>query len=249
MEVLEMIVYKITNLLNNKIYIGKDKTNNPNYFGSGLLIRNAIKKYGKENFTKDILEFCSSEEQLNEKERYWIDYYKSYNRDIGYNLTLGGDGGDTFTNSLKQEQTKEKLRQNSTGKKHSEESRLKISKAREGKGNGMFGKVPWNKGSELSDQTKEKIGQKNKGKLLGIPKSEHVKKCVSDAQKGKSKSNDHKQKISDALIGRKLKTETIKKMSESKKGIPQKIITCPHCGKSGGTTMYRWHFDNCKKKY
>ena len=39
-----MQIYKITNLINNKIYIGKDTTSDPNYFGSGLLIRRAIKK-------------------------------------------------------------------------------------------------------------------------------------------------------------------------------------------------------------
>ena len=47
-----MEIYKITNLINNKIYIGKDTTSDPNYFGSGLLINRAFKKYGKENFTK-----------------------------------------------------------------------------------------------------------------------------------------------------------------------------------------------------
>ena len=50
-------VYKITNLLNDKIYIGVHKTENPNdsYYGSGVAIKEAIKKHGKENFRKDIL--------------------------------------------------------------------------------------------------------------------------------------------------------------------------------------------------
>ena len=48
--------------------------------------------------------------------------------------------------------------------------------------------------------------------------------------------------------GRKLPKSVCEKMSKSKKGIPQKKIECPHCGKIGGTTMYRWHFDNCKYK-
>ena len=60
-----MIIYKISNLINNKFYIGQDIKNNPKYFGSGKLITVAIKKYGKENFKKEILEFCSDEKQKN----------------------------------------------------------------------------------------------------------------------------------------------------------------------------------------
>ena len=41
--------------------------------------------------------------------------------------------------------------------------------------------------------------------------------------------------------------ETKSKMSKSRKNKKQKILICPHCGVSGGTAMYRWHFDNCKK--
>ena len=45
-----MIIYKTTNLVNGKIYIGKDSKNNPNYLGSGNLLKKALIKYGKENF-------------------------------------------------------------------------------------------------------------------------------------------------------------------------------------------------------
>ncbi len=54
-----MEIYKITNNINKKIYIGKDITCNPNYFGSGVFIKKAITKYGRENFTKEIIDFCS----------------------------------------------------------------------------------------------------------------------------------------------------------------------------------------------
>lgn len=87
-------IYKTTNNVNGKIYIGKEKDNDPNYFGSGVLLNKAIKKYGKDSFTKEILE-VSDYGNIDDRECYWIDFYNSTNRDIGYNLTKGGTGGDT----------------------------------------------------------------------------------------------------------------------------------------------------------
>jgi group I intron endonuclease len=93
-----VIIYKTTNLINGRIYVGKDKHNNPKYLGSGNILHQAIKKYGKENFQKEILEYCNTEEELCEKEKYWIDKLNSLYINGGYNLTKGGEGGDTFTN-------------------------------------------------------------------------------------------------------------------------------------------------------
>lgn len=87
-----MIIYKTTNLINNKIYIGQDSKNNPNYYGGGLKIKYAIKKYGKQNFQKTILEYCDSYELLNSREQYWILTYNSINPSIGYNIDVGGNG-------------------------------------------------------------------------------------------------------------------------------------------------------------
>lgn len=84
-----MFVYKITNNLNGKIYIGQHIPNNKRYFGSGPLIKTAIEKYGKDNFTKEILEECSDKGELNTCERKWIIKLDSTNPDKGYNLRLG----------------------------------------------------------------------------------------------------------------------------------------------------------------
>jgi group I intron endonuclease len=119
-----MIIYKTTNLINNKIYIGKDCYNNPKYLGSGLLLNKAIKKYGKGNFKKEIIEHCSTKEHLNEREIYWIEYYNSRDSNIGYNIAKGGHGG--FTKS---------------GYKHSEESRKCMKDNHWSK----KGKSAWNK--------------------------------------------------------------------------------------------------------
>ena len=87
-----MLIYKTTNLINGKIYVGKDTKNNPDYFGSGVILKKAIEKYGKENFHKEIIEYCDTYEQLNEREKYWIKELNVIDKHIGYNLTQGGDG-------------------------------------------------------------------------------------------------------------------------------------------------------------
>lgn len=89
-----MIIYKTTNLINGKIYIGQDSNNNPLYYGSGKLLKAAIKKYGKKNFRKEVIEECNSIDELNDREVYWIDKFQSTNNQIGYNISIGGSEGD-----------------------------------------------------------------------------------------------------------------------------------------------------------
>lgn len=89
-----MIIYKTTNLINGKIYIGQDRNNNPSYLGSGKSLIKAIKKYGKETFKKEILEECTDNNHLNEREVYWISFYNSRDRKVGYNISEGGKEGD-----------------------------------------------------------------------------------------------------------------------------------------------------------
>ena len=125
-----MIIYKTTNLLDNKFYIGKDKKNNPDYYGSGLILNRAIKKYGKENFKKEILETCINTEHLCEREIYWIKKLNSQDREIGYNIADGGFGDDTFTNNPNKELTRKKLSETSTGRVWSNGSKEKASNSR-----------------------------------------------------------------------------------------------------------------------
>lgn len=93
-----MIIYKTTNLINGKIYIGKSIHNNASYLGSGKLIKQAIKLYGTHNFTKEILEYCNSA-IINDREIYWIKHLNACHAAIGYNLDEGGQGGDLITNN------------------------------------------------------------------------------------------------------------------------------------------------------
>jgi len=95
-----MVIYKTTNLLNGKFYVGKDVKNKKTYLGSGNILKQAIEKYGKENFKKEILEICTTLEELSEREKYWIKKLNAIG--LGYNLTEGGTGGDTWSNSGKE---------------------------------------------------------------------------------------------------------------------------------------------------
>lgn len=85
-------IYKIINQINGKEYVGQHVTINEEdlYFGSGFLLKAAIKKYGKENFLKKYLEECFSYEELNKQEIFWI---KELNTLIpnGYNIRPGGN--------------------------------------------------------------------------------------------------------------------------------------------------------------
>lgn len=88
-------IYKITNNINGKIYIGQSRNIESRWQqhqepARNSLISRAIKKYGVDNFTFEVIEECTIEE-LDKREIYWIDYYKSF--DNGYNLTRGGEKG------------------------------------------------------------------------------------------------------------------------------------------------------------
>lgn len=94
---MNFIVYKTTNTLNGKFYVGQHQTENlnDNYLGSGTLLKQSIKKYGIENFKAEVLEACESKEHLNIREIYWIDKLNATNKTIAYNISKGGDGGDS----------------------------------------------------------------------------------------------------------------------------------------------------------
>lgn len=108
-------IYRVTNNINGKFYIGKHQTENPNdgYYGSGVALQRAIRKYGKENFYKEILFVFETEEEMNEKERELITE-ELINSEKCYNMMHGGEGGDTWTG---------------TGRHHSERTKKIISES------------------------------------------------------------------------------------------------------------------------
>ena len=88
-------IYKTTNLINGKIYIGQHKCSSwdNNYKGSGTVLFRAFNKYGFDNFKCELLETVESQEELNNREKYYIDLFDSRNTLVGYNISEGGIGG------------------------------------------------------------------------------------------------------------------------------------------------------------
>lgn len=133
-----MIVYKTTNLLNGKIYVGKDSKNNPNYLGSGVLLAKALRKHGRQNFIKETLCYCNSIEELNEKEIFYIESLNSRNSKIGYNVAFGGEGNDHFRKTgkdnhnfglVRSDELRNRIRAKKLGVKTPESIKKKISES------------------------------------------------------------------------------------------------------------------------
>lgn len=151
-------IYKTTNNINGKIYIGQHITDrlNDGYKGSGIVIEQAFKKYGKHNFKMEVLEFYEgdSKEEFNKLERSYIEKFDSINSEIGYNRTLCCGGG-----FLGEEVYKKRFY------RHSEEAKRKIGLS--------------HKGRVVSEETIEKMRKANLGKINNNCK----KKTVEERKK------------------------------------------------------------------
>lgn len=156
------IIYKTTNLLTGKFYIGKHHTTNPNdgYIGSGKILRRAIIKYGVENFSREILEFCSSAEELSNREREIVTI-DVVNDDNCYNIRIGGDGGFSGLNSSHSKAYMDLIRPVQTREKYSENGKLggklggnKAFKEELGIFNPMNSDRRWKAGDTHSEDTK-----------------------------------------------------------------------------------------------
>ena len=118
-----MFVYLTICLVNGKSYVGKyEGSELHNYLGSGKLLRKAIQKYGKENFTRIILERYNCVEDCRVGEKKWINLLNAVDSPHFYNIAAGGEGGNTYSGlgseeliELKVKLKKRKKRQPSTG--------------------------------------------------------------------------------------------------------------------------------------
>jgi hypothetical protein len=92
-------IYKTTNKINQKYYYGAHTTTDMNdgYLGSGVALKKAIKKYGKENFYREIIELCDNENEMYLKEEQIV--AENYKKDDCYNMNVGGRGGWNYVNA------------------------------------------------------------------------------------------------------------------------------------------------------
>lgn len=117
-------IYKITNIINGKLYIGQTRKTIEERFKAHIknarrhvnrYLYDAMNKYGYDNFVPSLIEECD-DILLDEREIYWIQLYNTTDKNIGYNMTSGGGGGDTWTNNPHKAETSKKISEHNKGR-------------------------------------------------------------------------------------------------------------------------------------
>jgi hypothetical protein len=245
-----MFIYKTTNLINGKIYIGQsifEPEEKPNYLGSGSKLHKAIKEFGICNFKREILETNINDTRiLNEREIYWISYFDSKNSEIGYNVLSGGsyeNKSEVLREVLNLPEELERKSKESKKIWRDEDYRKKVTESN---------RKTWSdpelkkKHSELKKQNyldpKYKESLKLSYENMEILECPHCKKSM--------KKNHAISKHFDNCIYH--TDPTKKKIALERYNLINqntKKIECPFCNKTGNVgNMNRWHFENCKHK-
>jgi group I intron endonuclease len=241
-------IYISTNLINGKQYVGSHLgTQNDSYLGSGVYLIKAVKKYGNENFKREILEECDPKNNLILEEKY----IKKYNTlsPNGYNISP--TGGHNVKGCFSEESIK-KIKSSLQGKVRkplSEETKRKISFRNKGEKNGFYRK------SHTIEQ-RNKWSKERKGIEFSDDHKKHLSESLSNennpmfGKRGKNSPNFGSKRTIESRIkmrGRVKTKEERKKISEHNRSRPK--IKCEYCGKLLDNMNYkRWHGYNCKNK-
>jgi hypothetical protein len=197
-------VYRVTNKVNGRYYIGKHTTTDPNdkYMGTGTVITRAIQTYGVDAFEKQVLYFCDSEQHAFEVEAQLVTE-TVINDPLCYNLRAGGKGG-----WIHSAETREKIRQDNLQRPPvSAETRAKVS--------------AMHKGRKRPPETGARISAANKGRKLtaearaNMSKAQQERANKSRAQNGRAVSAETIEKRKATRAGYRHSAETIEKMKET----------------------------------
>tara|TARA_R110000803_G_scaffold20502_4_gene52693 strand:- start:91 stop:747 length:657 start_codon:yes stop_codon:yes gene_type:complete len=195
-------IYKTTNLLNGKYYIGVHSTNNleDGYLGSGKRLRYSINKYGKNNHKREIIEFVDNRKELFLREEEIVNLNEVAKINC-LNLRVGGSGGfvnekhkEKFIESLKKSQPKASALGNERVKWLAENdlewlTKWKLETSKGLKSNPVIKKGTF-KGKKHSDETKKKMSESSKGKGVGKANSQYGTFWVSNGVKNKKIKKD-----------------------------------------------------------
>ena len=188
-------IYLIVNKVNGKTYVGQRKSSkkcqDDKYMGSGKRLRLAKLKYGIENFEKFLIQYCSSKEETDKAEKFWIAEYRSRGK-AEYNIADGGEGSAGFHHT---DETRRRLSESHKGNHPSEETKRKLSEMRRG--------VP------KSEEHKAAIGNALRGKSKSEEHRQHCKEAQQKyfethegTFKGKHHSEESKEKNRLAHLGK-----------------------------------------------
>ncbi len=190
------IIYKITNTINGKCYVGQTTRSlnvrwNEHLYrarvGASQPFYNAIRKYGEQGFIKSILEECGGLDELNRLELYYTSLYRASVDEYGY-VCRAGEGQGHMS-----EETKQKLSVIHMGKIISEETRFKISKAQTGSVRSVEARKNMSEAWKLR-QSVNVVGINNPH--YGKTHTDTTKKLISETKKGKPGSQSQIDKVS-----------------------------------------------------
>jgi len=250
-------IYRLTNLIDGKIYVGKHQTVDlaidDGYIASGSYVNAAIRKHGIENFKRDVIFVFDDEKEMEAKEREIVDETFVSRKDT-YNLVVGGQGGKIalYEGHPKYDEIRRKIGDAHRGRSLSREHRKAIGDSQRGK--------------KRNDETKSAISSSLLGKRKSPEAVEKRRKSLINTvndpnyvspMRGRKLSEDHRRKVSDnhadisgsknPMFGSSHSEDAKKKLSNRAK---QRVkMTCTHCGKEADASNFRrWHGDNCKMR-
>lgn len=225
--------YKIVSLLPDKPYyyygIHKTKVLEDGYFGGGQRLQSTVKKYGKENFRKNILKFYENYDQLIKAEKGLVG--NLYETDPWcLNLVAGGGTTHGFHRPRTEEEKRHLSEYNKVHSKWAQGNAFDDPEFRERHKRGVSSAEARRKMSESHKGTGKPMTEEQYKRHLEICRSEKWRKAVSEAAKRHVRTQEHTEHLNLALKN-------------------QKKYTCPYCGKvTTGGNFKRWHGENCKMK-